>query len=131
MRDSASDGSGSDGSPSSGSDPTAIHTLAVTTDDVLAALEASDRGRRDAVLRVTPPFSGRMRARLHVAGGEGEYGEERPLHLDPRAFVEESLPRFPGGGAERWRSRARDSLQERIRVDRSDGPLSVRVRYLG
>ncbi|GAA0258711.1 hypothetical protein [Halobaculum roseum] len=54
------------------SDPAVIRQLAVTADDVLAALEARDRGRREAVLRITPPFSGRMRARLHVAGAEGE-----------------------------------------------------------
>lgn len=118
-------------SDTDGSDPADIDTLAVTTDDVLTALEARERGRRDAVLRVTPPFSGRMRARLHVEGTEGEYGDVRPLHIPPRAFVDDSLPRFPGTGADTWRSRARDSLQERIVLDCSGGPRSVRVRYLG
>ncbi|UIP01262.1 hypothetical protein Hbl1158_08925 [Halobaculum sp. CBA1158] len=109
-----------------------MRTLAVTTDDVIAALEARDRGRRDAVLRVTPPFSGRMRARLHVAGGEGKYdGDRRPIHVEPRAFLPEEFPRFPGDGAERWRSAARESLQEQVELCGSDGPISVRVRYLG
>ncbi|WP_435063753.1 hypothetical protein [Halobaculum sp. EA56] len=115
-----------------GTDPAAIRSLAVTTDDVLAALEARDRGRRDTVLRVTPPFSGRMRARLHVEGAEGEYdGESEPVHVEPRAFLPDDFPRFPGRGAERWRSAARDSLQERVEIDGSGGPLTVRVRYLG
>lgn len=118
-----------------GSDPAAIRALAVRADDVLTALEARERGRRDAVLRITPPFSGRMRARLHVEH-EGEYvgtadAGGTPIHVEPRAFVAESLPRFPGGGAERWRSRARESLRETVEIDGSDGPLSVRVRYLG
>ena len=113
------------------SDPVAVRQLAVTTDDVLAALEASDRGRRDAVLRVTPPFAGRMRARLHVAGGEGEYDGPEPIHVEPRAFLPDDFPRFPGVDAESWRCAARDALQERIELSSSDGPSTVRVRYLG
>ncbi|QZX99449.1 hypothetical protein [Halobaculum rubrum] len=121
-------------SESADGDPSVIRRLAVTTDDVIAALEARDRGRREAVLRVTPPFSGRMRARLHIAGAEGAYesdGDAEPIHVDPRAFLPDGFPRFPGSGAEGWRSAARESLQERIEVDSSDGPLTVRVRYLG
>ncbi|MFC6874448.1 hypothetical protein [Halobellus marinus] len=47
-------------------DPRRIRSLAVTTADVVDAFEASVRGGRELVLRVTPPFSGRMRARLHA-----------------------------------------------------------------
>jgi hypothetical protein len=113
-------------------DPTVIRQLTVTTADVLTALEVRDRGRREAVLRITPPFAGRMRARLHVAGAEGQYdGDTEPIHVEPRAFVPDDVPRFPGSGAERWRSTARDALQEQIELSSSDGPLTVRVRYLG
>ncbi|WP_348610176.1 hypothetical protein [Halobaculum rarum] len=121
-------------SESDNRDPSVIRQLAVTTDDVLAALEARDRGRREAVLRITPPFSGRMRARIHVAGTEGAYeydGDAEPVHVEPRAFLPDGFPRFPGTGADGWRSAARESLQEQIEVDSSDGPLTVRVRYLG
>lgn len=57
-----------------GDDPTAVRSVAVTARDVVAAYEATHQTERDAVLRVTPPFSGRMRARLHVrdAGSGGE-----------------------------------------------------------
>ncbi|MFB6251790.1 MAG: hypothetical protein ABEI27_08930 [Halobellus sp.] len=48
--------------------PIRIRSLAVTTTDVVDALEARVRRQRRIVLRVTPPFSGRMRARLHDAG---------------------------------------------------------------
>ncbi|MFC7068521.1 hypothetical protein [Halobaculum lipolyticum] len=116
---------------SDSTDPSVVRQLAVTADDVLAALEASERGRRDAVLRVTPPFAGRMRARLHVAGAEGEYDGAEPIHVEPRAFLPDDFPRFPGVGAERWRSAARDALQERVELGSSDGPSTVRVRYLG
>ncbi|MFC7136931.1 hypothetical protein ACFQRB_11505 [Halobaculum litoreum] len=112
-------------------DASVIRQLAVTADDAVAALEARERGRRDAVLRITPPFAGRMRARLHVAGGEGEYDGAEPIHVEPRAFVADDFPRFPGAGAERWRSAARDALQEQVVVSGSDGPVTVRVRYLG
>ncbi|SHH70060.1 hypothetical protein [Halobaculum gomorrense] len=119
------------GSDDSG--PSVIRQLSVTTDDILAALEARDRGRRKAVLRITPPFSGRMRARLHVAGAEGAYdggADAEPIHVEPRAFLPDDFPRFPGTGPQRWCSAVRDSLQERVELSGSDGPLTVRVRYL-
>ena len=118
-------------SDSESDDPEAIRSLAVTAEDVITALEARQRGRRDAVLRVTPPFAGRMRARLHVEGAEGGYDDDGPIHIHPEAFLPEGFPRFPGRGAEHWRSRVRASLQERIEFDGSDGPVRVRVRYLG
>lgn len=49
-------------------DPRRIESLSVTESDVIDALEAAARSDRDIVLRVTPPFSGRMRARIHNAG---------------------------------------------------------------
>ena len=57
-------------------DPTVVRSLAVHADDVVQALETNARadGEVEAILRVTPPFSGRMRARLHLAGREGESG---------------------------------------------------------
>lgn len=51
-----------------GDDSTTVRSIAVTAQDVVAAYEATHQTDRDAVLRVTPPFSGRMRARLHVRG---------------------------------------------------------------
>lgn len=75
-------------------DPTVIRSLAVTADDVVAALEANARRDAGAVLRVTPPFSGRMRARLHLAGAESEYDSPAPLHISPEQFLE-TVPPFP------------------------------------
>jgi hypothetical protein len=55
-------------------DPHRVETLAVTTDDAVTALEARLRSGTDVVLRATPPFHARMRARLHRrdAGPSGE-----------------------------------------------------------
>lgn len=73
-------------------DPAAIRTVAVTAGDVVTALEANRRRDADAVLRVTPPFSGRMRARLHRAGREADYGDPEPVHLDPALLVADPPP---------------------------------------
>jgi len=83
-------------------DPQRISSLAVTADDIVAALEARYQRDRPVVLRVTPPFSGRMRARLHVTDADGrEETNDDPdrspsaLHVVPTAFVEESAPSYP------------------------------------
>lgn len=125
-------------------DPTGIRSLAVHTDDVVRALETTARGDADtqAVLRVTPPFSGRMRARLHLAGREGDYDEPRPLHVAPERFVAD-VPAFPdlkdaaadtpdvipAVGA--WREEVRDSLHEHVTLDTPAGEHIVTVNYLG
>ena len=99
-------------------DPRAIDVLAVTAEDVVSALEARRQRGRPVVLRVTPPFSGRMRARIHVPvadapgatdGGpareterdgdtkrDGDRdGEAAPVHVDPDAFVGDAAPAYP------------------------------------
>ncbi|MFC7228223.1 hypothetical protein N0B31_12480 [Salinirubellus salinus] len=77
-------------------DPTVIRSLAVHTDDVVAALEANAARDAGAVLRVTPPFNGRMRARLHLAGGEGAYDTDpEPIHLAPERLVDDEAPPYP------------------------------------
>ncbi|MFC6825350.1 hypothetical protein [Halopelagius fulvigenes] len=137
-------------------DPRVVRSLAVTTDDVVTALEANERRGTDAVLRVTPPFAGRMRARLHVEGGEGEYdGEVTPLHVGPEAFLAEDLP-YPtvdrtgdelraseeaytrerhrarhAEAVERWRASVRDSLADAVTISLDGEPHTVEVRYLG
>ena len=134
------------------SDPHAIRSIAVTVDDVVTALEANASADRGAVLRVTPPFSGRMRARIHVAGVDGSY-EAEPIHLDPATLVEE-VPAYPTADEttgesptsdddietrrkrhtdriEAWRETVRDRFRERISVDHPTGSLDVRLLTLG
>lgn len=62
-------------------DPGVVSSVAVTDDDVVAAFEAEQQAEREAVLRITPPFSGRMRARLHVS--EVVPGETAAVEADP------------------------------------------------
>ena len=103
-----------DESPASAG-PDRLRSIAVHRDDVATALEATLRSDREVVLRVTPPFSGRMRARLHSVGpgsgpasesgseseptAEHEGGTESestaepsPLHVDPQSLVADAPP---------------------------------------
>ena len=74
-------------------DPRRIRSLAVHRADVANALEATLRSDSRVVLRVTPPFSGRMRARIHrVSDGAGEPAE--PIHVDAADLVD-PLPAYP------------------------------------
>lgn len=115
---------------SGGDDPTEIDSVAVHTEDIVAAVEARDRNRREAVLRITPPFTGRMRARLHVEGTAAEYGDPEPIHVGPRAFVED-VPPFPGSGPEAWRSLVAASIVEEIVIETEAGQTAVQVHALG
>jgi len=85
-----------------GDGPGVVRSVAVTAEDVVTAVEARlQRGER-VVLRVTPPFSGRMRARLHVSSptasdeaSTAEGPESRALHVDPRSLLDETAPAYP------------------------------------
>lgn len=139
-------------------DPTAIRSLAVTAEDLVAALEANARRDAGAVLRVTPPFSGRMRARLHIAGAEGGYdGSPEPIHVDPGRLVADDAPPFPGvdeteddlradpdaeytperhrerheARVETWRESVREYVRETATVETPAGPVTVAVALLG
>jgi len=135
-------------------DPTAVRRIAVHLDDVVTALEANARRDEGAVLRVTPPFSGRMRARLHLAGKEAGYGDPEPIHVDPaslvpdappfpnpddtadelRAVGEYSVERHRDAHAEAvaaWRETVRESVVDRATVETQAGPHEVEVATLG
>lgn len=136
-------------------DPTDVRVLVVTADDVVTALEANEREAVGAVLRVTPPFAGRKRARLHVAGRECPYGEPAPLHVDPAVLVA-GAPPFPSpddteddlradpaveysrerhrarheAAVAAWRTQVRESIRERATVETPAGHHEVAVRTL-
>ena len=140
--------------PAGTSDPRAISTVVITLADVVAALEAALGTGRDAVLRITPPFSGRMRARLHVAGGEGGYGDPAPIHVDPTSLVD-PVPDYPTAAetataldsadaintdrheaahTERvaeWRQSVRDNVVDTAEIDTPAGAVAIEVRWLG
>lgn len=137
-------------------DPTAIRSLAVTVEDIVSALEMNRTSTERAVLRITPPFSGRMRARLHVEI-DGEYDQQpRPIHVDPDALVEDppSYPRpadtedelrsdsertysverhheYHTEAVERWRESVPAALKGRATIETRAGPTDVDLSYLG
>jgi len=76
-------------------DPSVIRSIAVTAEDVVAAVEMNRTSPKQTVLRLTPPFSGRMRARLHVDQGEPYSGEPQPIHVQPKTLLEDDAPAFP------------------------------------
>ena len=79
-----------------GMEPSAIRSIAVTADDVVTAVERTLRSDDEVVLRVTPPFAGRMRARIHRVTAD-EYGEPAPIHVEPTELIE-GLPEYPEPG---------------------------------
>jgi len=140
---------------SESSDPAAVRTVTVTTDDVVAAVEARRDGR-PAVLRLTPPFTGRMRARLHLDTAGYETTPE-PVHVDPRDLLADGAPDYPTpaetedalradpdaeytperhherhtAAVERWRERVRDHVADEVVLDTPSGPHRVAIRTLG
>lgn len=139
-------------------DPTIIRVIAVTVEDVITATEMNVTTSRHAVLRITPPFSGRMRARLHVEQ-EGEYGNEttRPIHVDPASILADDAPSYPRpaetedelrndptvtytvdrhhehhtAAVEEWRQSLSDAIRDRTRIDTPDGPHEIGISTLG
>jgi len=132
-------------------DPTAITLIAVTVEDVVTALETNRRSDRHTVLRVTPPFSGRMRARIHRPAAADD---PAAIHLDPSAFVEDPPPYpHPDETADRlreagrytterhhdrhtaavdaWRDTVRDTLADTVDLPASNESHLVDVAYLG
>jgi len=138
-------------------DPTAIESIAVSASDLVAALETNRTTSRTAVLRITPPFSGRMRARLHVDQGDPYTTEPRPLHVEPSSLLADDAPDYPrpadtedelraDPGATytvdrhrdrheevlaAWRSEILDAVRDAATVETPSGPTTVAVHVLG
>jgi len=136
-------------------DPTVIRSVAVTAEDVVAAAEARRQRGEPVVLRITPPFSGRVRARLHVH--RSEEADPDAVHVDPDRFFAVDAPDYPSpadtgdelradSGVEytverhhdrhveavaEWREAVRDQFVERITIETPAGPHRVEVAVLG
>ncbi len=135
--------------------PSVVRSIAVTVDDVVAAYEANRQTDADAVLRVTPPFSGRMRARLHRIGPGG--APEPSVYVRPAALLAPSAPDYPRpddtgdelradpeveytrerhrerhrAAVAAWADAAGDHLVERVALRTPDGRHEVAVTGLG
>lgn len=137
-------------------DPRVIRSVVVTAEDVVTAVESRHQRDERVVLRVTPPFSGRMRARLHVVPGDG--GEETDaVHLDPMGLLDDEVPPYPRPAdtedalradpgveytverhhdchreaLERWREHLPDHVRDSVTVETGVGPVTVDVAVLG
>ncbi|EMA46544.1 hypothetical protein [Halococcus saccharolyticus] len=135
-----------------------VRSIAVHVEDVVAAIEANRSDGPRTVLRVTPPFDGRMRARLHVehAGEYAERDDPDPIHVAPSRLVADPPARpTPDGTADRlradpdatytvethherhaaamtaWREALAGSIVDSITLDGLDGPHGVDVVVLG
>lgn len=138
-------------------DPTDIRSIAVTRQDLVAALEMNRTSEQRAVLRLTPPFSGRMRARLHVEQS-GDYTDEpEPIHVEPARLLASDAPSYPRPGetedelradpdrqytVERhheyhtaavaeWRTAVPEAVKERVSLSVPGGEHEVSVTLLG
>lgn len=137
--------------------PGAIRSLTVTGEDVVAAVETNRTTDREAVLRVTPPFSGRMRARLHIVSASGPGGAPRPVNVDPETLIDPDVPPYPrpsdtedairadpdeaytverhreyhADAVDAWREGIRDAICECATIDTPAGPTEVDVYVLG
>ncbi len=138
-------------------DPAVIKSIAVSASDLVAALETNRTTSRTAVLRVTPPFSGRMRARLHVDRGDSYATEPRPLHVTPAALLADDAPDYPRPADTEdelrtdpdaeytvdrhrdrhetalaaWRSAVLDGVRDTATVETPSGSTTVAITVLG
>jgi hypothetical protein len=135
-------------------DPTAVRSIAVTVQDLVAAVETNRTSSRRAVLRLTPPFSGRMRARLHVEQADDD---PRTVHVPPSRLLADDAPSYPrpaeteaalratpgveytverhrerhAEAVAEWRSRLPSAVRDRATIDTPAGPHAVAVTTLG
>ncbi|MCH7660894.1 MAG: hypothetical protein IH933_10060 [Euryarchaeota archaeon] len=140
------------------SDSRTIRSIAVTAEDAVSAYEASERSASNPVLRVTPPFAGRMRARLHVPGPNEPSSDPAPILIAPRELFDANrLPPYPEPGdteariradpdltystelhhkrhterVREWRKAAREGFAEELEIDTLEGTHRVEVKVLG
>lgn len=132
-------------------DPSAIRSIAVSRDDVVDAFVYGRENPGAAVLRATPPFHGRMRARIHVYRAD-DARVTGAIHVQPGELLEDDVvanyPTLederedaPSDGTERvrkrhaeavdaWRERAREAIVETLALETADGSRSVAVKHL-
>ncbi|MFC4439030.1 MULTISPECIES: hypothetical protein [Natrialbaceae] len=133
-------------------DPSAIRSIAVSPDDAVDAFVYGRENPGEAVLRVTPPFHGRMRARIHVYRVDDAH-LTGAVHLSPDDVIEDDVlaayPRLENAledaapdeteevrkrHAERvgaWQERARKAIVETVALETADGSRRVDLKSLG
>ena len=133
-------------------DPTTIKSLAVSPEDAANAYAYTQENPGEAVLRVTPPFHGRMRARLHVYRRDdteltgavhispadviaddivADYPDLEARLEDADADETERVRKRHAEAVEEWQSRAEDAIADAVTIETDDGPHPVDVKRLG
>lgn len=136
--------------------PDVIESIAVTAEDVVAAAARQQLGG-SVVLRVTPPFSGRMRARLHVQSEADADAAPEAVHVEPADLLDGAAPAYPRPadteGALRadpsityttdrhherhrravadWRAAARDHVVDETVIETPTGNCTIDVLVVG
>lgn len=136
-------------------DVTVVRSIAVSPADVVDAYVYTRENPGQAVVRLTPPFHGRMRARLHAFHVD-DSTETNAVHIDPATLLEPAaLERYPtlervtatletaeitdtavvrehyDSALERWRERARANIRQTATLASGDGQHRVRVVCIG
>ncbi|MDG5818503.1 hypothetical protein [Natronococcus sp. A-GB7] len=132
-------------------DPSAIRSIAVSRDDVVDAFVYGRENPGAAVLRMTPPFHGRMRARIHVYRAD-DTRVTGAVHVQPETLLEdETVANYPilederedvpsdetervrkrhAEAVDTWRERARTAIAETVALETPDGSTTVSVKPL-
>ena len=111
-------------------DPTVIRSLAVSGESVVDAFVYGRENPGTAVLRATPPFHGRMRARIHVCYAT-DPRDGSAVHLDPATLLEPSVVDDypaqvhqtndpPAQALDEWRRRAREAIVDTVTLGLTD-----------
>ncbi len=134
--------------------PSAIRSIALSPEDAVDAYVYGRENPGEAVLRVTPPFHGRMRARIHVYHVD-DAELTGAVHLSPATVIADDVlaayPDLESALAEadddpaaddplrdrhavavaEWRTRARDAIVDSIALETDDGTHRVDLKTLG
>ncbi|AEH36855.1 hypothetical protein [Halopiger xanaduensis] len=149
-----------EGDEADGSDPTRIRSLAVSPEDAVNAYAYGRENPGEAVLRVTPPFHGRMRARIHVYRVD-DTQVTGAVHVPPEDVIaDDALAAYPqledefddlaedgvaeladdeaerlrkrhAEAVEDWQERAETAIVETVTLETDDGSHRVDVKRLG
>lgn len=133
-------------------DPSTIRSIALAPEDAVDAFAYTRENPGEAVLRVTPPFHGRMRARLHVFRTE-DTEVTGAIHLSPESVLKEHIVAdYPNlestleaadaaetdavrkehaAAVEAWQERARESIRERVPLETDAGTQTVDLKLIG
>lgn len=138
-------------------DPSRIRSIVVHASDVVSAYEAVIRNATAVVLRVTAPYHGRMRARLHRIDHESTTGKIENLDIDPRVLIDPvRVPAYPEPAEteeliqndpaveystavhhdrhreliKQWRSEAKDCIVNQFHTETHHGSHVIEVKVL-